>query len=72
MPKEISVEELNDDLMKRTSKITAVRSGDKIKYKLRTPSTLYTLVFTKEGEADTLIQLANKFNVEIESISVRK
>ncbi len=72
MPKEISPDEVTEDVMKRTSKITAVRSGNKIKYKLRTPRNLYTVVFSEEGDAENLIKLANQFNVEIESISVRK
>ncbi|RMG31673.1 MAG: hypothetical protein D6732_14505 [Methanobacteriota archaeon] len=72
MPKEISPDEVNEDLIKRTSRITAVRSGNKIKYKLRTPRNLYTVVFSEEAQAEGLIKLANQYNVEIESISVRK
>ncbi len=71
MPKEISPDELTDDLFKRTSRIVAVRSGNKIKYKLRTPKTLYTVVL-EEGTENDLLKKANQFNIEIENIAVRQ
>ncbi len=70
MPKQIAPEEVTDELLNRTSKIIAVRSGNKIKYKLRTPRTLYTVVY-EEGQDADLLDKAGRLSIPVEAIAIR-
>jgi hypothetical protein len=68
MPKEITAEEIDDSLLERTIATFVKRSGDKIKYKLRTSRLLYTVCFTDEVKANQFRDRIERANIPIETI----
>ena len=65
MPREITIDDLDKKLIDRTHEINKRRSGDFIKFKLRTTKTLYTVKASIE-EADEVEKKINSLgNVEI-------
>ncbi len=67
MPREITIDDLDKNLIERTHEIFKRRSGDFIKFKLRTTKTLYTVKASIE-EADEVEKKINSLsNIEITS-----
>lgn len=68
MPKQISYEEVTDAIIKRTTSVTTKASGTVIKYKLRTPKTLFTVVFEDDKNVEKLKDKLTQANIEITTL----
>ncbi|MHA2090061.1 MAG: hypothetical protein ACW98K_04310 [Candidatus Kariarchaeaceae archaeon] len=59
MPHELSsVDDLTEDLLKRTIEVYSKRSGEFVKFKLRTKKTLYTIKITPDEAANVEARIA--------------
>jgi len=70
MPSELtSLDEIDEKLLERTFVVYRKGTGDEIKYKLRTKSTLFTIKIP-QGEASTIETKINNSGFPIEIIDV--
>ncbi|MHA2029391.1 MAG: hypothetical protein ACW99A_06700 [Candidatus Kariarchaeaceae archaeon] len=65
MPHEITSEEIPEDILARTLVVYTKRSGDFVKYKLRTKKTLYTYKVLPDQAEKIETKLRSLGNVEI-------
>ncbi len=65
MPHELTSEEITDKILARTLVVYTKRSGDYVKYKLRTKKTLYTIKTTPEEASAVESKIKNAGNIEI-------
>lgn len=65
MPHELTFEEITDKILARTLVVYTKRSGDHVKYKLRTKKTLYTIKTTPEEASEMEAKIKNAGNIEI-------
>jgi hypothetical protein len=65
MPHEITSEEIPDDILARTLVVYTKRSGDYVKYKLRTKKTLYTYKVLPEKAENIETKLRSLGSIEI-------
>lgn len=65
MPHELTSEEITDKILARTLVVYTKRSGEFVKYKLRTKKTLYTIKTTPEEASAIESKIKNAGNIEI-------
>jgi len=65
MPREITIEDLDKNLIERTHEIYKRRSGDFIKFKLRTTRTLYTVKSSIEDADEVEKKINSLGNIDI-------
>lgn len=67
MPREITIDDLDKKLIERTHEIYKRRSGDFIKFKLRTTKTLYTVKARVEDADEVEKKIKSLGNIDIVS-----
>ncbi len=67
MPREITIDDLDKNLIDRTHDIFKRRSGDFIKFKLRTTKTLYTVKASIEDADEVEKKINSLGNIDIVS-----
>lgn len=65
MPHELTSEEITDKILARTLVVYTKRSGDNVKYKLRTKKTLYTVKATPEQAEEVENKIRSAGNIDI-------